>query len=58
MEEKGQGMNNDNQVKVRLPDNLMARLFAAAKANCRSVAQEVSYRVRVTFDLEDKEDKK
>lgn len=46
-------MSDENQIKIRLPDDVMAKLQQAIRKSLRSIPMEIAWRLRESF----KEDK-
>jgi hypothetical protein len=46
-------MSDDNQIKIRLPDDVMSRLHASIRITLRTIPMEITWRLRKSFEAED-----
>ena len=43
-------MSDDNQIKIRLPDEVMAKLHQAIRKSLRSIPMEITWRLIRSFE--------
>jgi hypothetical protein len=48
-------MSDDGQVKLRVPDDLLPKLYASVKKSLRTIPMEIIFRLRESFEREEKE---